>query len=506
MGARRHDDVACLGVVLKTMLGQQRDKLVAVEIGKVIKRKHLILGELQHHAEADIFEIAEIVGNLEIVESLVDPLCLALDELNRPRLQFLGDAFVETLNGGQLLDRSLGNLFGEDKTLCNQQVGDHIIDVERLDEAGRAGPELFLTALGFLGLGQDVDVPAGQLRRQAHILAATADGKAQLVVRNDDFHPAGNLVHHHLGDFGRGQRVHNERGGILDIGNDLDLLALKFADNGLHAASAHADAGADRIDSGVIRQDGDLGAASGLAGNTLDLDNAVIDFGHFLGKELCHELVAGARQENLRTTLLFTDIDDIGTHPVALAQVLARDHLLTADHRLGTTKVDRDRIAFRTFHRTDNNLADTVLVFLVLTGTLGVAHLLRDHLLCGLGRDPAKFDRRQRLAPEFTKRERRLLFRAVGNAHLRGVVLDFLDHFDPALQRDRAGLAVDHRANVTVETVFRTAGFLDRLFHGDHHLFALDRFFARHHIGDLDQFQSWDRRCIHVSLPALSAG
>ena len=32
------------------------------------------------------------------------------------------------------------------------------------------------------GLGQDVDVPAGELRGQPHVLAAPADGEAQLIV------------------------------------------------------------------------------------------------------------------------------------------------------------------------------------------------------------------------------------------------------------------------------------------------------------------------------------
>ncbi len=45
-------------------------------------------------------------------------------------------------------------------------------------------------------------------------------------------------------------------------GNDVDLLALQLADDGLHAAAAHADAGADRIDRGIAADHGDLGAAS----------------------------------------------------------------------------------------------------------------------------------------------------------------------------------------------------------------------------------------------------
>ena len=62
----------------------------------------------------------------------------------------------------------------------------------------------------FLGLGQDVDVPAGELRGEAHVLAAAADGERQLVVGHHHLDALGILVEHHLGDFGRLQRVDDE--------------------------------------------------------------------------------------------------------------------------------------------------------------------------------------------------------------------------------------------------------------------------------------------------------
>jgi len=147
VGTGRHDDVTCLCVVLKPMLRQQRDKLLAVEIGKVIKRQHTALGKLQHHPEADIFKIAKIISDLQPVERLIDALRLTFNKLDSTRLKLLGDAFVKSLDRGKLLDRGLGNLLRKDKPLCNKKMRNHIIDVQRLDKAGRAGPELFLTAL-----------------------------------------------------------------------------------------------------------------------------------------------------------------------------------------------------------------------------------------------------------------------------------------------------------------------------------------------------------------------
>ena len=51
--------------------------------------------------------------------------------------------------------------------------------------AGALG-EFLLPALRFLGLGQDVDVPAGELRGEADVLAAPADRQRQLIVGDDD--------------------------------------------------------------------------------------------------------------------------------------------------------------------------------------------------------------------------------------------------------------------------------------------------------------------------------
>ena len=110
-----------------------------------------------------------------------------------------------------------------------------------------AGPELFLTALGFLSFCRDVDVPAGRLWPDAH---SGRDGRwrAQLVVQRHSIllatrpSPPWRLR--------PGQSIDGERGGILDIGNDL-LLALKFADNGLHGF-AHTDAGADQVDPRIL--------------------------------------------------------------------------------------------------------------------------------------------------------------------------------------------------------------------------------------------------------------
>ncbi len=200
------------------------------------------------------------------------------------------------------------------------------------------------------------------------------------------------LVEHDLDDFGGLQRIDDEGRGVRRPGNDVDLLALQFVDDGLHARAAHADAGADRIDRGIPRDHRDLGARARIAGDRLDLDDAVIDFRHFLREQLGHELRMGARQENLRPALLAPHVIDIGAHAVAGAEHLARDHFVAADDGFAAAEIDDDIAIFDALDDAVDDVADAVLEFLILPVALGLAHLLHDHLLGRLRGDAAEFE------------------------------------------------------------------------------------------------------------------
>ncbi len=125
--------------------------------------------------------------------------------------------------------------------------------------------------------------------------------------------------------------------------------------------------------------------------------DAVIDFRHFLSEQLGHELGMGARQENLRPALFAAHVVDIGANAVAIAEQFARDQLVAPHDAFAATKVDDDIAVFDPLDHAVDDLADTVLVFVVLAVALGFAHLLHDDLLGGLGGDPAEVHRRQRL-------------------------------------------------------------------------------------------------------------
>ena len=216
------------------------------------------------------------------------------------------------------------------------------------------------------------------------------------------------LVEHHLGDFGRRQRVDDEGRDVGRPRDDVDLLALQFVHHRLHARAAHADAGADRIDRGIARDHGDLGARAGIAGDRLDLDDAVVDFRHFLGEQLRHELRMRARQENLRPARLAPHVVDIGADAVAVAEHLARQHLVAPHDRLAAAEIDDHVAVFDALDDAVDDVADAVLVLVVLPVALGLAHLLHDHLLGRLRGDAAVFERRQRVGDGVADLRRRI--------------------------------------------------------------------------------------------------
>src|SRR3546814_4453312 len=105
-----------------------------------------------------------------------------------------------------------------------------------------AGDECLLALFGRIGRGHDVDGLSGELAVQADILAAAADGERKLIVGNDDLDPLLLLVDDDARDLRGLERVDDEGGGVFRPGDDVDLLALHFLHDGLHAAALHADA------------------------------------------------------------------------------------------------------------------------------------------------------------------------------------------------------------------------------------------------------------------------
>src|SRR6478672_789332 len=424
---------------------------------------------------------------------------LTVQEVAGAGLQLLGRLLVKAFDvrdfvrfdEGQILDR--GESFGD------QQLGDDLIHVQGFLEQGGALAELALAALGVLALGDDVDLPAGQLAGEADVLAAAADGQRQLLVRHHHFNAVSLFVEDHLGDFGRREGVHDERRLVVVPLDDVDLLALQFGDDRLNPRAAHADAGADRIDGGVVRQHSHLGARAGVAGGGADLDHAVVDFRHFLGEQLGHEAGVRTRQHDLRALCLGADVIDVCADPVADVEHLARDGVVAAHDALAPAQVDDGVAGFDALDGAVDDLADAVLGLFVLVGALGLADLPGHDLTGHLGLDAAELERRQGLDIFLADEGLRIALGGVGQADHGRVVELFQLVFrlpvvrhdgDVARQGQLARLDVDLGADVVVGAVARFGALLDRLLDRLDDDLLVDVLLARDRISDLQQFES----------------
>ncbi|MCY1415579.1 hypothetical protein D9M71_310680 [compost metagenome] len=241
--------------------------------------------------------------------------------------------------------------------------------------------------------GHHVQGPAGKLAGQAHVLAATTNGLGQVVFGNGDVHCMGIFVDDDRHHFGRSHGVDHELRRVVVPQDDIDALAAQFAGYGLDAGTAHADAGALRVDALVLGANGDLGAGTRVTGGGHHFDQLFGDFRHFDAEQFDQHLRRGARQDQLRATVLGADFLQQGTHAGADAESLARNDVLAGQQCFGiVAEVDDHVIAGDLLHSAGDDVAQLLAVGLDNLRTLGFAHFLHDDLLGGLGCDAAELD------------------------------------------------------------------------------------------------------------------
>src|SRR5205085_12276234 len=101
-----------------------------------------------------------------------------------------------TFDRSQFLWLDEGKLLNRVEAFRCEQLADRLVDVERLHEHLGALLELGLAALGLLLLGQDVDVPACELRGESYILPAPTNGERELLIRHHDLDALAILIKH----------------------------------------------------------------------------------------------------------------------------------------------------------------------------------------------------------------------------------------------------------------------------------------------------------------------
>ena len=230
-----------------------------------------------------------------------------------------------------------------------------------------------------------------------------------------------------------------------------------------------------------------------------------------------------AGEKDLRPARFLAHVVDVGAHPVAVAEALARDQFVAPQQRLGAAEFHHQVAVLGTLHHAVDDLADAVLVFVVLPLALVFAHPLHDHLLGGLRGDAAEIDRRQRIDQVLADLDVRLELLGDVDRDLGFLVLHGFHGLGPSRQANVAGLAIDRGADVLLVAVLGAAGLLDGLLHRLEHFLAVDGFLPRDGIGDQQQFRtgnggvhldllvSWDvlrlqlRQSGRRSVPALRA-
>ena len=154
---------------------------------------------------------------------LVQFLRLFLEIIAGAFTQLFDNGFIESFDLNQIFLRNEGHFLDRGKTLGHQQMGDDVVNVQGVHEHLRADLKFLRPAVGFLGFGQNVDVPAGKLRGQANVLTPPADGQAELFVGDHDLDAVGLFVEDDLGHFGRRQGIDDRGGGVGRPLDDVDL-------------------------------------------------------------------------------------------------------------------------------------------------------------------------------------------------------------------------------------------------------------------------------------------
>src|SRR3546814_12998993 len=121
--------------------------------------------------------------------------------------------------------------------------------------------------------------------------------------------------------------------------------------------------------------------------------------------DVCSSDLVGVRtgQEYLRPARFAAHRQDDRADAVADAHQFARNLLVAADHALGAAEVDDDVAELDRLDDAGDDLERAVLIFLILTGAIGLAHLLENELLSRLGVDAAQVAPGQLIAAEIAE-------------------------------------------------------------------------------------------------------
>src|SRR2546426_241083 len=194
--ARGHDQLFCL------LLVQVRDlrQLVDRQIRQVVAGLDAGLGELGGELRVHPLELQQLrvdAFDLLFVGDRRDQQGVA-----RAGAQLVHRALVERLDLEQLVDRDVGHLLERREAFLDQDVGDLLVDVEPLHEMALDASAFLLLLLVRFVFGHQVDLPAGELGGEPHVLAVAADRHREILLVDDHVHGVLFLVDDDRGHLG----------------------------------------------------------------------------------------------------------------------------------------------------------------------------------------------------------------------------------------------------------------------------------------------------------------
>src|SRR5215212_5113077 len=161
------------------------------------------------------------------------------------------------------------------------QLGErHVRRLVGLALAGQRREELLATALlQPLAARIEIDLPAGELRRETHVLTVAPDRQRELILVDDRLNGLAHAVAEHARDFRRRERELREPLRVRGPGYDVDSITTPLVDDRLDARPLEPDACAEGIDAVLAGEDRDLRAAADCASRRTDLDDVLLDLG-----------------------------------------------------------------------------------------------------------------------------------------------------------------------------------------------------------------------------------
>ncbi len=224
-------------------------------------------------------------------------------------------------------------------------------------------------------------------------MSALTDRKGKLVIGYNDFHAVHVFIDDDFAYNSGSECVTNETRWVHVVRNNIDLLAVQFADNSLNSRALHTDASADRVNRRIARINGDLRTVSWITGCRFNTDNAVVDFSNVLAKELHEEAGVCTRHNHLRSTARTFDVDHESLDAVFHAELFGRHLLFIRDNGFGAAEINDNVVSLKAANVTRQDFALTILEFVKDLRAFRVANLLNYNLFGRLGCDTTKFSR-----------------------------------------------------------------------------------------------------------------